>query len=113
MSLARDAARFAVAAATDTSVTFRAAEVRWLRTGMRGYVVDPGSRDALVARLTIQKLDTGVVFAAIVGGVSPVAATHVVLVEKPAVAWWRDKRFWFGTGAGLVTGIAAAASAKD
>ena len=105
LSIARDAARFAIAATTDSTVTFRSIEVRWLRPGMRGHVVDPSHRDALIARLTIQRVDTSGTIASIAGGVSPVALTHVVLFERPSVAWWRDKRFWMGAGVGAVTGI--------
>ena len=111
-SIARDAARFAVAASTDSTVTFRPAEVRWLRPGMRGLVVDPLLRDALIARLTVQRVDTIGIIATIAGGVSPVALTHVVLFEQPAIAWWRDRRFWFGAGAGVVTGIVATSAIK-
>ncbi len=112
ISIARDAARFAVVASTDSTVKFRPAEVRWLRPGMRGYVVDPLLRDALIARLTIQRVDTSGTVAVIAGGVSPVEVTHVVLFEKPTLKWWRDKRFWFGVGAGVVTGIAATSASK-
>lgn len=112
LSIARDAARFTISAATDSSVTFRAAEVRWLRFGMRGYVVDPMQRDALIARVTVQHIDSVSVIATIAGGVSPVALSHVVLFERPAIAWWRDKRFWLGAGAGAVTGIIATSAAK-
>ena len=112
LSIARDAARFAIAAATDSTVTFRSVEVRWLRPGMRGHVVDPLQRDALIARLTIQRVDTSGTIASIAGGVSPVALTYVVLFERPTVAWWRDKRFWMGAGAGAVTGIVATSASK-
>ena len=110
LSIARDAARFAVLASTDSTVTFRSAEVRWLRAGMRGHVVDPTQRDALIARLTIQRVDSSGTIAIIAGGVSPVALTHVVSFERPTVAWWRDKRFWIGAGAGAVTGIVASSA---
>lgn len=112
LSIARDAARFAVAASTDSSVTFRPAEVRWLRPGMRGHVVDPSQRDALIARLTIQRVDTGGTIATIAGGVSPVQLTHVVLFEKPPTSWWRDRRFWLGSGAGIVAGVIATSASK-
>ena len=112
LSLARDAARFAVVAATDSTVTFRPVEVRWLRAGLHGHVVDPTQRDALIARVTIQRVDTSGVLATIVGGVAPVALTHVVLFSKPAIAWWRDKRFWVGAGVGVVTGIIATSATQ-
>ena len=105
LSIRRDASRFVVASSTDSTVTFRPIEARWLKRGMRGYVVDPLQRDALIARLTIQRIDTGGVTAVIDGGVSPVVPTHVVLVEQPASAWWHDRRFWAGVGGGALAGV--------
>lgn len=112
LSIRRDASRFVVASSTDSTVTFRPVEARWLRIGMRGYVVDPLQRDALIARLTIKHVDTSGTVAVIDGGVSPVVLTHVVLVERPATAWWHDKRFWFGAGAGALTGIVVSSASK-
>jgi len=112
LSIARDAARFAISSSTDTTVVFRQAEARWLRGGMRGSVVDPLQRDAFIARITIQQVDTGGIVALIAGGVSPVKETHIVLFEKPAIVWWRDKRFWLGAAGGVVVGITGASAAK-
>ena len=112
LSIARDAARFAVSASTDSTVTFRSAETRWLRPGMRGLVVDPLQRDALVARLTIQRVDTGGTVAIIAGGVSPVALTHVVLFARPSVSWWHDRHFWIGAGVGAIAVIVVTAASR-
>lgn len=101
LSIRRDASRFVVASSTDSTVTFRPVEARWLKRGMRGYVVDPLQRDALIARLTIQRVDTAGAVAVIDGGVSPVVISNVVLVERPQPAWWQDKRFWIGAGTGV------------
>jgi hypothetical protein len=108
----RDAARFSIAATTDSTVTFRPVEVRWLKPGMQGHAVDPKERDALIARLTIQRVDTSGIVAAIDGRVAQVATTHVVLMVKPGTAWWKDLRFWSGTGAGVVAGVIAASAGK-
>lgn len=112
LSIRRDASRFVVASSTDSTVTFRPVEAHWLKIGMRGYVVDPLQRDALIARLTIKRVDTSGTVAVIDGGVSPVVLTHVVLVERPTMAWWRDKRFWFGAGAGVLTGVIATSASR-
>lgn len=112
LSIARDAARFAVTAANDSTVSFKQAEVRWFRPGLRGYVVDPMQRDALVARVTVKRLDSITTIANIDGAVGPVALTHLVLFEQPATAWWRAKRFWLGAGIGAVAGAAGATIAK-
>lgn len=79
---------------------------------MRGHAVDPTQRDALIARLTIQRVDTAGVFAIINGRVSQVSTTHVVLMVKPALPWWKDLRFWYGAGAGVATGALIGASSK-
>ena len=108
----RDAARFSIESTTDTTVVFRQAEVQWLKPGMRGHAVDPLQRDALIARLTILRVDTSGVLASITGKVSEIARTQVVLVSRPPKAWWRDRRFWFGAGAGAAIGAITAASAR-
>lgn len=108
----RDAARFVIAASTDSTVTFRPFEAHWLKAGMRGHVVDPTERDALIARVTIQRVDSSGTLAVIDGGVSPVSTKHVVLIERPTLGWWRDKRFWIGAGAGVLTGVIATSASK-
>lgn len=86
--------------------------MRWLRVGMRGHAVDPTQRDALIARLTVQRVDTSGIVAMIDGRVAQVSTTHVVLVVKPTVAWWRDLRFWTGAGAGVVAGVVGASASR-
>lgn len=108
----RDAARFSILSTTDSTVVFRALEAKWLRVGMRGHAVDPTQRDALIARLTIQRMDTSGVFAVINGRVSQVSTTHVVLMVKPTLPWWKDLRFWYGAGAGVATGALIGLSSK-
>ncbi len=102
----RDAARFSISAADDSTVTFRPVEARWIRVGMRGHAVDPLQRDALIARLTIVRADTTAIVAQITGQVSRVTASHVVLLVRPSKPWWKDRRFWVGTGAGTMLGVA-------
>lgn len=108
----RDAARFSISTTTDSTVVFRPIEARWLKPGMHGLTVDPSQRDALIARLTIKNVDTSGVLASIDGRVAQVTTSHVVLIVKPALAWWRDKRFWFGAGAGAAAGALAAGATR-
>lgn len=112
LRIPRDAARFSIASTTDSTLTFRPLEVQWLRVGMRGHAVDPTQRDALIARLTIQRMDSSGIVANIDGRVAQVSTTHVVLMVRPVVSWWRDKRFWLGAGAGLLTGAVAASAGR-
>lgn len=112
LQIPRDAARFSISTTTDSTVVFRPIEARWLKPGMRGLTVDPAQRDALIARLTIKRVDTSGVLASIDGRVAQVSTSHVVLMVKPSVAWWHDKRFWFGAGAGLAVGALAAGATR-
>ncbi|MBC8086998.1 MAG: hypothetical protein H7Z40_07005 [Phycisphaerae bacterium] len=80
---------------------------------MRGHAVDPTQRDALIARLTIQQVDTGGIVAIIDGRVAQVSTTHVVLMVRPAIAWWKDKRFWLGAGAGAAAVVVGAAASRQ
>lgn len=108
----RDAARFSISVTTDSTVTFRPLEATWLRPGMRAHAVDPTQRDALIARLTIQRFDSAGIIAKIDGSVAQVSTTHVVLVVRPPLAWWKDRRFWNGVGAGVLIGAFGAVTAK-
>ena len=112
LQIPRDAARFSIATTTDSTVVFRPIEARWLKSGMRALTVDPAQRDALIARLTIKRVDTSGVLASIDGRVAQVSTSHVVLVVRPSITWWRDKRFWFGAGAGVAAGALAAGTAR-
>jgi hypothetical protein len=112
LGIPRDAARFSISTTSDSTVTFRPVEVRWLKVGMRGHAVDPTQRDALIARLTIQRLDSTGAVATIDGRVAQVSTTHVVLMVKPSVSWWRDKRFWTGIGTGVLAGVVGASAAR-
>lgn len=108
----RDAARFSISTTNDSTVTFRPIEVKWLRVGMRGHAVDPTQRDALIARLTIQRMDTSGIVAMIDGRVAQVSTTHVVLMVKPTIPWWKDKRFWGGSLGGIVVGALVGSGVK-
>ena len=66
--------------------------------------VDPAQSDALLARLTLVKVDTDRVVASITGKVSQISTTHVVLIVRPRTSWWRDHQFLFGAVGGAVLG---------
>lgn len=108
----RDAARFEIDAVDDSTATFRVFESRWLRAGFSAYAVDPAHRDALVARLTIIRLDSSTASALVTSQVARVTTNHVLLVPPPHRSWWRAKRFWIGTLVGGVVGVGASAAIR-
>lgn len=107
-----EAARFSIVATTDSTVHFKAGDVRWLQIGMNGYAVDPTERDAFVARLALIGETGGEYTALVTGQVRPVDSTHVVIVERPAVPTWRKRDFWWGAAWGGVAGAVLAIVAK-
>lgn len=107
-----EAARFSIIATTDSTVHFRAGDVRWLRTGMSGYAVDPTARDAFVARLELVGELQGEFTALVTGQIRPVDSSHVVIVERPATPAWRKRDFWWGAAWGAVAGALIAVAAK-
>ena len=105
----RDAARFEIDTADDSTATFRPAEARWLRTGMYAYAVDPKNRDALIARLQLQTDDGIQITALVTSQVKRVNTTHVLLIPRPFVPWYRAPRFWLGAVLGGMLGVTATA----
>ena len=107
-SLPRGAWRFAITNTTDSTVAFSATDAPWLRTGMRGYAVDPLRRDAFVANLAIIAANRGEFNALVTGQVRPVDSAHVVIVVRPRTKFWRAGHFWTGlfTGVAVATGTA-------
>jgi hypothetical protein len=100
----REAARFELDAVDDSTATFRVFEARWLRPGLSAYAVDPVYRDALVARLTILRLDDLTATALVTSQVTRVSRDHVVLVPRPRPRWWRTREIWLSAVAGGVVG---------
>jgi hypothetical protein len=103
-SVPRGAWRFAITSTTDSTVAFSARDAAWLRSGMTGYAVDPARRDAFVANLAIMSAQRGEFNALVTGQLRPVDSSHVVVVVRPALPFWRATYFWTG----LVTGAVAA-----
>jgi len=98
----RDASRFAAEPLSDSTLSFAAADVPWVRTGMLGIAVDPTRGDALVARLRVTSVRNGSVQALVTGQTTRVANGHVVLLVAPKVAWWKQRLYWVGALSGAV-----------
>jgi hypothetical protein len=108
----RDAARFEIESVDDSTARFRPFEATWLRPGMQIYAVDPAHRDALVARLRITRADSGRLVALVTAQVTRLTTDHFLLAVRPAVPWYRTRRFWWGAVSGGVVGATAATIAK-
>lgn len=108
----RNAWRFPIVTTTDSTVRFHATDAQWLRHGMTGYAVDPGSRDAFVARLSLMEVRPGAYTALVTGQLRPVDTSHVVVMVRPAAPWWRTKQFWAGLFTGAVVGTATVIVAR-
>jgi hypothetical protein len=108
----RDAARFEIAALTDSTASFLVNEAQWIRSGQAAYIVDPLQRDALVARLRIATRDDMRANALVLSQVAVVKPTHVLLVPRPPLPFWRRGLFWSGVSAGVVLGAAGHAGSQ-
>jgi hypothetical protein len=100
------AVRFSVTAVADTTFSFRVGEHLWVRSGLRGIVVDPRQQDMLVARFEVIEVASGTARAVITGETTPVSTQHAALLTIPKPAWYRQGAFWIGTGLGAVIGAA-------
>lgn len=100
--------RFEIASVGDTTVAFRSAGMRWIRDGARGIAVDPRQRDALIARLKVLAIDSGIVTALVTGQTTALTTDHVVVMEEPRRQWFLSRSFWGGLVTGAALGVAVA-----
>jgi hypothetical protein len=98
-------ARFEIIAPSDTTFTLVLAEVRWVKRGMAGVVVDPRQRDEMVARFTISAVDEKTARASITGMTSGITELHMALLPVPGKPWFAEKLFWLGTALGAALGF--------
>ena len=88
----------------DSTFSFDASNLRWVKPGERGMAVDPKRRDALVARFDVLRVDHGRATALITGATTDVTTDHVVVLEVPMRPWYRSTLFWGGAMVGAVVG---------
>jgi hypothetical protein len=101
------AARFYVDSVADSTFVFRVGDAGWIRRGQTGIAVDPGQRDALVARFRIVDVSSDRATALITGQTTFLTGQHVALVEPPRRPFWRRGLFWTGSVVGAALGLAA------
>ena len=99
------AVRFPVVDVGDTTFTFRIGDQRWVRTGLRGIVVDPRQRDVLIARFRVSNVNAEIARAVITGQATSVNTSHTVLLDVPRQPWYKQNSFWLGTAIGALAGF--------
>ena len=102
----QESARFYVDSVGDSTFVFRVGAARWLRGGNSGIAVDPGRRDARVARFVVLRVADGRATALVTGQTTFVTTDHVAVVEVPRRRFWQERRFWAGLVIGGVFGTA-------
>lgn len=96
--------RFEITQVGDTTFRFPRGRAGWVRPGLTGIAVDPRRRDALVARFSVARIDSGLVTAVITGLTTRVATEHVAVMSEPPRPWYKGITFWAGTVFGAVLG---------
>jgi hypothetical protein len=96
--------RFTIVEVTDSTVTFLAPRVRWLRVGAYGIAVDPRQRDALVGRLRVLRRSGDSSVALVTGQTTRMSTDYVAIFRRPSTPVLRQRAFWGGIAAGLVAG---------
>jgi hypothetical protein len=96
--------RLAIIEVSDSTFSFDASNLRWIKAGERGMAVDPKRRDALVARFDVLHVENGRATALITGATTDLTTEHVVVMEVPLRPWYRSTLFWGGALAGSIIG---------
>lgn len=96
--------RLAIMEVSDSTFSFDASNLRWIKPGERGMAVDPKRRDALVARFDVLRVQNGRATALITGATTDLTTDHVVVMEVPVRPWYRSTLFWGGAALGTLMG---------
>jgi hypothetical protein len=99
-----DQMRFEITAPTDTTFTLILGDIRWVKKGMTGTVVDPRQRDDMVANFRVDKVDGRTARAVITGMRTGITVFHAALLRAPRKSWFKQKVFWIGSGLGIAVG---------
>ena len=99
--------RLTITEVGDSTFSFDAANLRWIKPGARGMAVDPKRRDALVARFAVLRVANGRATAVITGETTELSPEHVVVMEAPIRPWYRSSLFWGGATFGMLLGVLA------
>ncbi len=102
------ATRFEIVNVADSTVSFATARERWVKRGHQGIAVDPTRRDALVARLVVLEVAGGQATALVTGQTARLNGEHVVLLQRPATPFYRQRTFWMGAVLGAALGAVVA-----
>jgi hypothetical protein len=99
------AVRFPITEVGDTTFSFRLGQQVWVRSGLRGIVVDPRQQDMLVARFRVTGVSGGVANAVVTGQTTSVSMQHSVLLDVPRRPWYKDRLLWVGGAVGVAVGF--------
>ena len=99
------AVRFPITQVGDTTFSFRLGEQAWVRSGLRGIVVDPRQQDMLVARFRVIAVSGGTANAVVTGQTTSVRIQHSVLLDIPRRPWYKDRLVWIGGAVGVAVGF--------
>lgn len=97
--------RLAIMEVGDSTFSFDASNLRWIKPGERGMAVDPKRRDALVARFDVLSVANGRAVALVTGATTVLTTDHVVVMEIPERPWYRSSLFWSGATIGTLLGV--------
>jgi hypothetical protein len=103
--------RFLIVSVGDSTVSLLTARARWVRPGMYGIAVDPGRRDALVARLYVQSRVADTAVALVTGQTTRMSTDYVAILRQPSTPVLRQRTFWGGVAAGAAVAAAAVLAA--
>jgi hypothetical protein len=96
--------RFGIVAPTDTTFEVALGQIRWVRRGQTGIVVDPRRDFELVAEFTVTRVSDSTAYALVTGMRTGLTTYHIALLREPVRSWLKQRIFWIGGAAGLVAG---------
>jgi hypothetical protein len=97
--------RFPITQVGDTTFSFRLGDQAWVRSGLRGIVVDPRQQDMLVARFRVTSVSGGVANAVVTGQTTSLSVQHSALLDIPQRPWYKDRLVWIGGAVGAAVGF--------
>jgi hypothetical protein len=96
--------RFDITSVDDTTFTFAAAGVEWLKRSQEGLVVDPTHGDELIAKFRVLRVHNGTATAVVTGQTARLAGSYVALLSEPHHPFYTRPWFWIAVAVGGAIG---------